>query len=200
MARLSTVSGLVGELTSRFQNLETGHAARVIYEVWRDICVDTEAWRVTLVNDTAVSQQDFTLVVPNTIGADILRVYSVNLNGGLLIPSKYSFVPPGSLHTDYSANIAQTGGLVTIVALSPWLNDPIGIQNDFFAIWSPAVYEGCVYKLSSMQNKPAWFDPQLAKDSYFRFSGHKGRIRMDTEIGNTAQPLYGFSSIPWTDL
>ena len=82
MARLNSVAGMVGELTSRFQNLETGHAARVTYEVWRDICVDTEAWRVELQMDTAVGQQDFTLKLPETIGADILRVYKVKINGG----------------------------------------------------------------------------------------------------------------------
>ena len=200
MAQLNSVAGLVNELTSRFQNLEAGHAARVIYEVWRDICVDTEAWRVVLYNDTAVGQQDFTLVLPAGIGADILRVYTVTLNGGPQLPSRFWFMPPSTLHLAYSASIASTSGLVTYVALSPWLNDPTGINGSMFAIWSPAIYEGTVAKLSAMQNKPAWFDPQLAKDSYFRFSGHKSRIRMDTETANTSEPLHAYSTIPFTDL
>ena len=205
MARLNSVAGMVGELTSRFQNLETGHAARVIYEVWRDICVDTEAWRVVIEMDTAVGQQDFTIALPAApdpaaIGADILRVYEVKLNGGWIIPGKYHFAPPAALHVVYAANIAETNGLKVTVALSPWVNDPTGVSGDYFALWAPAIYEGCVAKLSAMANKPAWYDAQLAKDSYFRFSGHKGRIRMDTETGNTAQPLYNFSTLPFTDL
>jgi len=200
MSRLSTVSGLIGELTSRFQNLETGFAARTIYEVWTDICVDTEAWRISLTNDTVVGQQDFTLVVPVNIGADILRINQVVLLGGPQSPDRFWFTPPSGLHLQYSASIAQTGGLVTIVTLSPWLNDMKGINNDLFAIWYKAIYEGCVAKLSAMQSKMAWFDPQLSKDSLFRYNGHKGKIRMDTETGNTSMPLHNWSTIPWTDL
>lgn len=205
MSRLSTVSGLIGELTSRFQNLEAGFAARTIYEVWRDICVDTEAWRVQIEEDTVVGQTSWSIALPaapdpTAIGADILRIYSVTLNGGPLIPTKYSFNFPATLHTSYAANVAETNGLKVIAALSPWLNDQSGIDNNLFAVWSPAIYEGCVAKLSAMQSKIAWYDQQLAADSRFRYNGHKGKIRMDTETGNTNAPLYGFSTLPWTDL
>ena len=78
MARLTTVAGMTGELTTRVSNLETGHAARTIYEVWRDICVKTKAWRVVLSVDTTLNQTVFTLSAGD--GADIDTVVNVQVN------------------------------------------------------------------------------------------------------------------------
>jgi hypothetical protein len=60
------------------------------------------------------------------------------------------------------------------------------------------VYEGCMSKLAGSRSKAAWFDPELARDSAHRYSRHVGKIRMDVETGNTAQPLFGYSTIPYT--
>jgi hypothetical protein len=201
MARMTTVAGMIGELTSRFANLEDGHAARTVYEVWRDICAQTEAWRKVLCADTTAQQEQFTLTVPATIGADILRVVSVEVNSASISTQKFIFTPPGTLTLlQYQASETATDGLEATVVLQPWVNDPTGIDADLFSLWHPTIYEGCLAKLSALMAKTAWYDPQLAKDADWRYSQYLAKIRMDIETGNTSQPLFTFSSVGFCDL
>ena len=200
MARLTTVAGMIGELTSRFANLEDGHAARTIYEVWRDICSETEAWRIVITTNVVQGDQQFTLVVPTTIGADIARVTNVTLNGGIMADGQYAFTVPSTLTLAYEAGETTTGGLLTTVVLQPWLNDPKGVPADQFALWHAAVYEGCCAKLSAMVSKPAWFDPQLARDAGWRYQRQVAKISMDVETGGTNQPVFIRSTSPFCDM
>ncbi len=203
MARMTTVAGMVPELVDRFRNLESGHAAATIYAVWRDICEETEAYRYRLVANSTASDTEYTLTLPDTIGADIQRVYRVFLNGAEVLMGSYDASDLPTLRLPYAAGVAQTGvapsaaypygqGLVVLASLLPWVNDPTGINANLFSRWHACVYEGACERLSKEFPK-TYADKDTAlmvsKDHGERYESAKAKIRMNSENLNTSAPI-----------
>ena len=212
MAQINTAAGMVTELTGRFRNLEAGHAAMTVYGIWRDICEETHAWHYRLVQNTSDSQRWHTLVLPNTISADIQMIYGAFVNGSQLSINQCDFSEPPTLKINGLSATAETGaaptqdtlngaGLNVIVSLLPWLNDPLGVPALEFARYQAAVYEGCCSRLC-LEFQQTYADGGTARvmadGALQRYNAAKAKIRYTIEQQNAARGMSTLSPIPFS--
>ena len=195
------IAGMSQRLMLRCRNLESGLAATVVYAIWKDICVQTEAWRVWQLYDV-VQVQTSVVLVP-TFNVNVRRIVHVKDNGqNLIAGTGYWFHPPYTISLRSPEPIDNTQSFGVKWVMDPYADDPAAIDPNLFQAWDNAIFNGCMSDLLEMSNM-AWFDKAGGQQKKHKHNYDRalGMIRMDADRpgGQTDEPMIMAPRYPFVD-
>jgi hypothetical protein len=135
----------------------------------REFCSKTEVWTESLpAIDLLEGVLSYTLEWDQD--AIVRRVKSVKINGAIISPELYEFVPSGVLvlSGDMTPAVTVTGGLVVELVFVPRLTTS-EISEMVFDRWAEAITAKAVHSLGMQPNKP-WSNPTVALFALTRYN------------------------------
>ena len=195
------IAGMSQRIMLRCRNLEAGLAATVVYAVWKDICVRTEAWRVWQLYDVTAGQTE--IVIVPTFNVNVRRIVKVKDNGQQLIAGQgYWFHPPFNIKLRSPEPIDNTKSFGVKFVMDPVADDPTAIDPVVFQMWDNAIFNGCMADLLEMSNM-AWYDKAGGQQKKHKLNYERdlGVLRMDADRpgGQTDEPMIMSSDYPFVD-